>query len=334
MIKVVAPALRHPDNRGLAEFHNYWGESHGPLFANTKVVRRYVQHLTLHDAYGINPAPTFDGVSMFWYDDLESQRVLSPPPRLLDLLHAVMGVDYAADEPAAAGAVPEDPEAIELVRAVLEDDCQLFDRSITWPMHHKRAFVVAEEHVIVDGPPAPEMVKAIFIGSKRSGLTLGEFLARWRHGHGSLVARVPGLRRYVQNHALPAAYADRGQTHDGWSELWFDDLGSLHAAVDSPEWAAAEQDGRELFSEDIGVGVARERVQKDLDWTYKDWGVGQMSEADVHDRLVEEGFADLAADPDAPRLIKAAAAAQALAVWTPEHLVTIDASALDARPRR
>ena len=68
MIKVLAPAQHHPTNRTLAEFHNYWGESHGPLYANTKNLRRYVQHLTLPDAYGIDPAPTFDGVSMFWFD--------------------------------------------------------------------------------------------------------------------------------------------------------------------------------------------------------------------------------------------------------------------------
>jgi len=328
MIKVVAPALRHPHNRALADFHEYWGESHGPLFANTKVLRRYVQHLTLHDAYGVAPTPTFDGVSMFWYDDYASQRVLSPPASLLEALHEVMGVVY---EPGDGGG---DPEALALLHAVLADDAQLFDRSTTWPMHHKRAFVAAQEHVIVDGPAAPAMVKAIFIASKRPGLTLDEFLVRWRHHHGALTARVPGLRRYVQNHALAEAYADRGQTHDGWSELWFDDLAALGAAVGSLEWRALEEDGAELFGEPIGVGVARERVQKDLDWTYNDWGVRDMSEADVRARLVEEGYTALAADPEVPRQIKAAASAQALAVWTAEHLVTIDGSAIDARPER
>ena len=63
MIKVLAPAQMHPGRRSLAEFHNYWAESHGPLFANTKYLRRYVQHLTLPEAYGGDPDPTFDGVS-------------------------------------------------------------------------------------------------------------------------------------------------------------------------------------------------------------------------------------------------------------------------------
>ena len=40
----------------------------------------------------------------------------------------------------------------------------------------------------------------------------------------------------------------------------------------------------------------------------------------------------LAADRDVPRRIKAAAARQALAVCTSKHIVTIDASRIDARP--
>jgi uncharacterized protein (TIGR02118 family) len=176
------------------------------------------------------------------------------------------------------------------------------------------------------------MVKAIFIVSKLPGLTLSEFFERWEHAHGPLAARVPGLRRYVQNHALPEAYVGRGQTHDGWSELWFDDLGALGRAVASPEWRVLRDDGAMLFAAPIGVGVARERVQKEFGWTYYDWGVGAMEPADIAQRLADEGYTALAADPDGPSKLKAAAARQALAVWTPEHLVTIDDTRIDARP--
>ncbi len=58
MIKIIAPAQRHPTNRPLPAFHRYWAESQGPLFANTGKLRRYVQHLTLPEAYGADPAPT------------------------------------------------------------------------------------------------------------------------------------------------------------------------------------------------------------------------------------------------------------------------------------
>lgn len=331
MIKVLAPALRHPENRSLEEFHRYWGETHGPLFSNTTNLRRYVQHLTLAEAYGGEPAPTFDGVSMFWYDELRTEFARPADEEAVELIRAVLGT---APEPLSRGGAPaaEDRESA-LLRAVLKDDVQLFDRSLSWPMHHKRAFLAAQERVIVDGEAAPSMVKAIFIVSKRSGLTLSEFSARWQEVLGPLVARAPGLRRYVQNHGIPASYASGGNTHDGWSELWFDDLGSLRSALAAPQWEAVRAEGAALFAPEVGVGVARERVQKDLDWTYDDWGVGAMGPQEITRLLAEQGYA-LAADPQAPAMLKRAAANRALAVWTHAHLVTIDDSRIDARPQR
>ena len=330
MIKVIASAQHHRTNRTLAAFHNYWGESHGPLFANTRNLRRYVQHLTLPEAYRIDPAPTFDGVSMFWFDSLNSQAMRTDDPVVSELLRNVRDVRFAEDD-GPEGAL-DDPEAVALLRAVLDDDAQLFDRSLTWPTAHRSALVAAEELVILEGQATPGMVKAIFIVAKLPGLTLDRFFRRWEEHHGQLVAKVPGLRRYVQNHAIPAAYAERGQTHDGWSELWFDDLSALHQAAASDKWKAVREHAATLFSRPVGVGIGRERVQKELNWTYEDWGVGSMSEDDIRVRLREQRYRTLAADAEIPRKIKAAAAANALAVWTGEHMVTIDGSRIDARP--
>jgi hypothetical protein len=58
------------------------------------------------------------------------------------------------------------------------------------------------------------------------------------------------------------------------------------------------------------------------------WG-----EDDIRSRLEHDGYVSLAAGPEIPRKIKAAAATGTLAVWTAEHLVTIDASRIDARPQ-
>jgi uncharacterized protein (TIGR02118 family) len=330
MIKVLAPAQRHPTNRTLGEFHHYWAESHGPLFANTKSLRRYVQHLTLREAYDLEPAPTFDGISMFWYDDFRARRVATDDPEILALLEGSRGVSLRPqpDEPAPQPV----PEVVALLRAVLEDDAQLFDRSTGWPRHRRAAAIAAEERIILDGTTAPQMVKAIFIASKLPGLTLEQFFDRWEHHHAALAAKLPGLRRYVQNHALPEAYADRGQTHDGWSEFWFDDLGALRRALTSPDWQVVQEDGATLFGPPLGVGVARERIQKDSDWIYNDWGANALSEKEIASRLAAQGYAALATDPETPRRLKMAADGQALAVWTDEHLVTIDPSRIDARP--
>jgi uncharacterized protein (TIGR02118 family) len=302
VIKVIAPAQKNPERRTLAEFHNYWGESHGPLFANTRRLRRYVQHLTLPEAYGGDPAPTYDGVSMFWYDDLDALR--SPS---------------------------DAPEDVALREAVRDDDRQLFDRTTTWPMHAKRASVVANERVVVDGETAPSMVKGLFIASKLPGLTLDEFSSHWYEVHGPLAAKVPGLRRYVQNHAIPEAYGVRAMTHDGWAEMWFDDLESLQRAVKSPEWQALREDGKTLFAQPMGVGIARERVQKWEGRPLTDWGIAPLSEPQIREKLRAQGYTSLARDTSAPAKLKRAAQAGMLAVWTAEHIVTIDASCIDAR---
>ena len=81
MIKMLAPALRHPTNRDPDEFRRYWEQSHGPLFSNTRRLRRYVQHITMGELAGDDEIRcTHDGCSMFWYDGLDSSAI-SPASR-------------------------------------------------------------------------------------------------------------------------------------------------------------------------------------------------------------------------------------------------------------
>jgi uncharacterized protein (TIGR02118 family) len=305
MLKSIGAAQRHPTNRTLEDFGTYWSQAHGPMGANMSSLRRYVQHITLPEAYGIDPAPTFDGVSMFWSDGI-----------------------------GAFVAPSGDPKEVEMMRVTRADDQQLFDRSGGWPANSKRAGVTAEEHVILDGETTPEMVKAVFIVSKLSGLTLNEFFDHWEHYHASLVTAIPGVRRYVQNHGVLAAYEAGTMTHDGFSEVWFDDLASLHHAAKTPEWRSAKTDGATIFDPNIGVVVCHERVKKEFDWTYSDWGVGALDEDAIRARLRADGYTTLAEDPDAPGKIKKAAANEALVIWNELHLVTIDESQIDERPAR
>ncbi|MGE0059297.1 MAG: EthD family reductase [Dehalococcoidia bacterium] len=306
MLKIISPANRHLTNRpALADFTRYWTESHGPLFSNTKLLWGYVQHHTLPEAFEGTPKPTFDGASVFYYESLDALR-----------------------NPLTTS------EALALREEVGKDDRQLFDRSDTWPMHLKRASVVGTEKVLLDGAVTPSMVKLVLLVSRLPGLTIEQFVEHWQEVHAPLVMRLPGLRRYVQNHPVLEAYGVRGMSHDGWAELWFDDLAALQAAYTSPQWSAVRDDSAMLFAEPRGVIIARETVQK---WDYKattTFDVSQLSEDDVRRRLEQEGYRSLAADPDAPGKILAASRAGLLAVWTNEHLVTTDASRIDARPER
>ena len=195
---------------------------------------------------------------------------------------------------------------------VLKDDAQLFDRSTTWPMHHKRAAVV-QRSAHRRRRTSPEMVKAIFMASKMPGLTLAEFFVHWEHVHGPLAAQVPGLRHYDQYHAVPASYAAGMNTHDGWSELWFDDVSSLRAAVASPEWQALRGRRRDAVRAAHGRG-RRARAHPEgrvvdvpgLGRRRHERGRGARQAARARLRA-------LADDPGAPAAIKQAAANKALA---------------------
>src|SRR5262249_36594722 len=86
LIKRIGCAIKHPTNRSLEDFQAYWATHHAPLFSHTPELLRYVQHITLTEAYGGTPAPTHDGVSMFWYPDMESQNNAGGSPKLADIV--------------------------------------------------------------------------------------------------------------------------------------------------------------------------------------------------------------------------------------------------------
>jgi uncharacterized protein (TIGR02118 family) len=84
------------------------------------------------------------------------------------------------------------------------------------------------------------MVKAIYLIRRKSGLSAEDFHRYWREVHGAIAGRIPGLRRYVQCHAIRRD-AD-GTDFDGAAEAWFDDMDAVRRAVASPEYAAARED--------------------------------------------------------------------------------------------
>jgi uncharacterized protein (TIGR02118 family) len=225
VIKVIWAAHRRP---GMSDedFYRHWGQVHGSLGTRVAKMRRYIQHHTLAEARdGGPPVPTHDGASISWFDDVPSMQESMTSPEW---------------------------------KALSADSPNLFDQS------RKMDSVVATERVVVDGTTTPAMVKAIWIAHRNPGLSDEEFFGHWFNIHGTLGAQAPGVRRYVQNHAItdPNAYAFHGgMTHDGWSEMWFDDLQAMRKALASPEWQALSADGPNVFdrSRPMSVVVARER---------------------------------------------------------------------------
>jgi uncharacterized protein (TIGR02118 family) len=85
------------------------------------------------------------------------------------------------------------------------------------------------------------MIKLVYCITKKPNLTDEEFFHYWKNVHGPIGARIPRLRKLVQSQRLSVA-ADRAPDYDGMAELWFDDVESLLAARQSPEWKAATED--------------------------------------------------------------------------------------------
>lgn len=86
------------------------------------------------------------------------------------------------------------------------------------------------------------MIKLVYCIRRKPGLTHDEFLRYWVEVHGPLGARIPGLRKLVQSHAVVVPGDNRPADFDGMAELWFDDLGVLLEARRSSEWAASTAD--------------------------------------------------------------------------------------------
>jgi uncharacterized protein (TIGR02118 family) len=86
-------------------------------------------------------------------------------------------------------------------------------------------------------------VKAVTYFRRRPGLPVDDFLDHWQNVHAEKVVRMSGLRRYVQNPALPSSYADgRQPDFDGVAETWFDDTDALRALAGSEEYRAVMDD--------------------------------------------------------------------------------------------
>ena len=82
------------------------------------------------------------------------------------------------------------------------------------------------------------MLKFVVVLYRKPGLTAGQFAQNLRHEHGPLAERIPGLRRYVQNHVV----ADATRAHPGWDavvELYWDDWAAMEAAWKTPQGQAA-----------------------------------------------------------------------------------------------
>ena len=91
------------------------------------------------------------------------------------------------------------------------------------------------------------MVVRFGLLTRKPGMSPAEFSRHWHQSHGPMAATFPGLRGYTQNVVVDARqlaidHARGGWSLDGLSQLWFDDLDAVHAAISSAGYAPALKD--------------------------------------------------------------------------------------------
>ena len=82
------------------------------------------------------------------------------------------------------------------------------------------------------------MLKFLVVLHRRLDISRERFHSILRNEHAAMAERLPGLRRYVQNHVAD----DPNRKHPGWDavvELYWDDRPSMEAAWLTPEGRAA-----------------------------------------------------------------------------------------------
>lgn len=74
-------------------------------------------------------------------------------------------------------------------------------------------------------------------------MSVEAFRRYWLEEHPKVVLRLPGIRRYVQDHPTLSAYdGGREPPYDGVAEVWFDDWEALRASGRGPAWQAVAAD--------------------------------------------------------------------------------------------
>jgi len=108
------------------------------------------------------------------------------------------------------------------------------------------------------------MVKVITFIKRKAGMPVEEFQGYWLTRHPGVVTRLPGVRRYVQSHALLSLYEKSEPAYDGIAEVWADDTGALRAMTQSPAHADVQADeARFIDRTTIGVIITEDHVTKD-----------------------------------------------------------------------
>jgi uncharacterized protein (TIGR02118 family) len=106
------------------------------------------------------------------------------------------------------------------------------------------------------------VLKFLVVLYRRPAVAEEQFHAILRNEHAAMAQRLPGLRKYIQNHVVK----DPSRTHPGWDavvELYWDDWSSMEAAWLTAEGQAATNHLAEFADLDLSTwSVVQEEVRR------------------------------------------------------------------------
>ncbi len=206
------------------DFHLHYRDRHGALFSKVPGGRRYIQNHFFGRKF--NEELPYDALTDIWLDSEEAfQEAFTHP--------------IYKENPQ-----PDLPNFIHMGQLL---------RFLT------------EDHVLLEGPPIfkdTRLSKIIFFLKRKPGMDIEEFRRHWLEVHGAIVLKLPRLRRYVQSHVLPSAYAEGEPLHDGFSYLWFDNDNDLREAFHSlTSWIDLRPSTANFLDQDRLIGLVAEEIR-------------------------------------------------------------------------
>ncbi|MHB6904383.1 EthD domain-containing protein [Streptomyces sp. DB-54] len=203
--------LAHP-KPGMSEeeFQRYWVEQHAVRYAaEIPQIKRYCVDTRIPRP-GDEDDPLWSGVAEIWLENEAEQLASLQSPEFLEC------------------ARPDEPKWAAFWRTVALD---------------------TDAHELVAGSDAGSAAtKVLILVKRREGLPLTGFRERSLTRHARLTEKVPGLRKYTQNHTRDAFYGVGEAVLDAAYQLWFDDVTAFEIARETPEYSEMLAD-LSLFTE-------------------------------------------------------------------------------------
>jgi uncharacterized protein (TIGR02118 family) len=193
--------LAHP-KPGMSEeeFQRYWVQEHAVRYAvKIPQIKRYCVDTRIPRP-GDPADPLWSGVAEIWLENEEEQLASLQSPEFLE------------------GARRDEPRWAAFWRTVVLD---------------------TDAHLLVPGQGSADeapTTKVMILAKRREGLPLREFRERSLTGHAPVAEKIPGLRKYCQNHTRDSFYGVGEAVLDAAYQLWFDDVHAFERARETPEY--------------------------------------------------------------------------------------------------